>query len=140
EAHVNMIAKPEGQRDVPAIPEITDVSCEERPAEVFRSVNAKEITNADGKGAVAGKIEKEKETVGIHITEQRNEAFAARSRVEPALFDQGCQYEFVKQPAKKEVHGAIKVSQELGARSFLSPVGFETPIAVNRAGRNRGEK
>jgi hypothetical protein len=42
---------------MPAIPEITNVSRQERTVEVLRSVNAKKITNADGERAVSGEIE-----------------------------------------------------------------------------------
>src|SRR6267378_5704901 len=88
EAHVNVVSKPEGKGDMPAIPEIADVSREERPVKVFRSVDAKQITNADGKSAVSREIEEQIETVGIHVTEQRTQAVAARCDREPMLFDQ----------------------------------------------------
>ena len=71
ETHVNVVSKPERKGDMPAIPEITNVSRQERPIKVFRSVNAKQITDADGKSAVSGEIEEQIETVGIHIADQR---------------------------------------------------------------------
>ena len=47
EAVINMIAEPERQAHVPAIPKIADVAGEERQVEIFRGANAKEITEAD---------------------------------------------------------------------------------------------
>src|SRR6476661_9814249 len=85
EAHINVIAKPEGKGDMPAIPEITNVSRKERPIKVFRSVDTKQITDADGKSAIAGEIEKQIETVSIHVTDQRTQAAAARCELEPVL-------------------------------------------------------
>ena len=64
ETHVNVVAKPERKRDMPAIPEIANVSGEEGPVEVFRSVNAKQITDADGKSAISGEIEEQIKAVG----------------------------------------------------------------------------
>ena len=74
ETHVNVISKPEGKGDMPAIPEITNVSRKERPIKVFRSVDAKQITDADGKSAVSGEIEEQIEAVGIHVTDQCTQA------------------------------------------------------------------
>src|SRR5437773_2650685 len=49
EAHVNVVAKPKRKRDVPAVPEIADVSGEKRPVEIFRRMDAKEKAERDGK-------------------------------------------------------------------------------------------
>src|SRR4029077_11441398 len=125
ETHVNVIAKPEGKGDMPAIPEITNVSRKERPVKVFRSVDAKQITDADGKSAVSGEIEEQIKTVGVHVTDQRSEAIAVSSRLEPALFDQRSEYELVEQAAKEVVHGLVEIGQELSAASYFSPFGSE---------------
>src|SRR5207249_8582664 len=96
EPHVDVIAKPKRKRDVPAVPKITDISGEERLAKVFRSVDPKEITKADSKSAIPGKIEEQIETISIHITEQRTQVPTARCRFEPVLFDQRRDYELIK--------------------------------------------
>src|SRR5262249_45166239 len=96
ETHVNMIAKPERKGDVPAVPEIADVSREKWPIEILRGVNAEEIADTDGESAVSGEVEEQIETVGIHVTEQRTEAMAADRRLEPVLFDQRSDYELVE--------------------------------------------
>ncbi len=101
EAHVDVIAKPEGKGDMPAVPEIADVPREERPVKVFRSVDAKQITNADGESAVSREIEEQIKAVGIHVTNQRREAIAMPSRPEPALFDQRSEDELVEQSREK---------------------------------------
>ena len=112
----------------------------ERPVEVFRSVNAKQITDADRKSAVSGEIEEQIETVGIHVTDQRTEAPAARCCLEPVLFDQRSEYELVEQSAKKVLHGAVEIGQELSAASCFSPVGSEPAITIDWAGGNRGKE
>src|SRR5215472_5519782 len=104
-----MIAKPKRKRDVPAVPKITDVSREKRPIKVFRCVDAKEITESNSKGAVAGKIEKQIKAVCIHIADERAEARARRSRLEPVLPDQRSDYELVKKSAKNALHCAIDI-------------------------------
>src|SRR5882762_585154 len=109
ETHVNVIAKPEGKSDMPAIPEIANVSREERPVKVFRSVDAKQITNADRESAISGEIEEQVEAVGIHVTEQRTQAVAARCDREPMLFDQSSKYELVEQAAKKVIHRGVQI-------------------------------
>src|SRR5438552_11640098 len=96
EPHVDVIAKPKRKRDVPAVPEIANVSRKERLAEVFRSMYPKEITKADSKSAVPGEIEEQVETVRIHVTEQRTETPTARCRFKPLLFDQRRDYKLVK--------------------------------------------
>src|SRR4030095_863809 len=141
EAHVNVIAKPKRKRDVPAVPKITDVSREKRSVEVFRCVDAKEITESNGKGAVAGKIKKQIKAVCIHIADEAPEARARRRGVEPVLPDQRSDYELVKESAKNALHCAINVGKEFSACSRSSPVACKTPIPVDRAGRNgRKEK
>src|SRR4029077_1199871 len=137
EAHVNVIAKPEGKGDMPAIPEITNISRKERPVKVFRSVDAKQITDADGKSAVSGEVEEQIETEGIHVTDQRTEAITVPSRLEPVLFDQRSEDELIEQAAKKVLHRGVEISQELNAASCLSPVGSEPAITIDRAGGNR---
>ena len=56
--HVNMIAKPERESDVPAIPKVADVASNKRMIKVLRRVDAKQITEGDGKSAVTREIEK----------------------------------------------------------------------------------
>src|SRR6266480_5290996 len=87
EPHVDVIAKPKRKGDMPAVPKITDISGEEWLAEVFGSVDPKEITNTNGKGAVSGEIEEQVEAISVHVTEQRTETATTRCRFEPALFD-----------------------------------------------------
>src|SRR5438034_5439658 len=125
---------------MPAVPEITDVPREKRPVKVFRSVNAKQITNADGKSAISPEIEEQVEAVCIHVTERRTEAVAARCELEPVLFDQRRQYELVEQASKKVLHGAVEIGQKLSASSCFSPVGSEPAITIDRACGNRGKE
>ena len=104
-------------------------------------MDAEEIAERDGKGAVAGKIEKQIKAVCIHIAEKRAEACASRRGLEPILFDQRRDYELVKKSAKNALHCAIEIGKEFSARSRFSPVACKTPIPVDRSSRNgRKEK
>src|SRR5260370_37904074 len=64
--HVNVVTEPEGKRDIPTVPEISDISCQEGTIEIFWRMNAEKVTEGDGKGAVPSEIEKQIETVGVH--------------------------------------------------------------------------
>src|SRR5438270_2695118 len=97
EPHVHVIAKPKRKCDVPAVPKIADVSSEEWSVEIFRSVDPKEITKTNGKSAIPGEIEEQIKTVSVHVTDQRPEAPTARHRLEPVMFDQCRDYEFIKE-------------------------------------------
>ena len=92
---------------MPAVPEIANVSCQKRPVEIFRRMDAEEIAERDGKCAVAGEIEKQIETVSIHVACERAEARARRGTVEPVLFDQRRQDELVKKSAKNAMDRAV---------------------------------
>src|SRR5205823_752388 len=134
EAHVNVVAKPKRKRDVPAVPEIADVSGEKRPVEIFRRMDAKEIAERDGKCAVAGEIEKQIKTVSIHVACERAEARARRGAVEPVLFDQRRQDELVKKSAKNAMHRTVEISEEFSPCPRFFPVAYKAPVAIDRAG------
>ena len=61
EPHVDVIAKPEGQADVPAVPEVADVPGEERLVEVLGRADPEQAAEPDGERAVAGEIEEQVE-------------------------------------------------------------------------------
>src|SRR5947199_2527886 len=129
-----MVAKPKCKGDVPAIPEIADVPGEKRSVEVFRSVDAEKITQGNGKSAVAGKIKKQIEAVRIHVADQRRKTPTAGSSLQPVLFNEGGNDEFVKKPPKNAMHRAIEIDKKFSAGSGLSPVGCEPLVTVNRTG------
>src|ERR671930_29380 len=52
EPGVDVIAKPEGQAHVPAIPEVPNVARQKRPIEVLRAVDAEQVAQPDREGAV----------------------------------------------------------------------------------------
>ena len=96
ESHVNVVAKPERKRDMPAVPKIPDISREKWSIKIFGSVNAEEIADRDGESAVSSEIKKQIKTIGIHVAEQRTDAVAARGELEPMSFDQRSEYELVE--------------------------------------------
>src|SRR5262249_11657842 len=53
-SHVHMIAEPGGEADVPAIPEVRDIGGQKGPVEVLWRVNAQQVADTDGEGAVSG--------------------------------------------------------------------------------------
>src|SRR5207248_8088258 len=119
---------------MPAIPKIANIPGEKRSIEVFRSMDAEKITQGNGESAVAGKIKKQIEAVCIHVADQRHETPAAGSSLQPVLFNEGGNNEFVKKPPKNAMHRAIEVNKELSAGSRLSPVGCEALVTVDWAG------
>src|SRR5439155_20508133 len=96
ESHVNVVAKPERKRDMPAVPKITDISREKWSTKIFGCVNAEEIADSDGESAVSSEVEKQIKTIGIHVAEQRTDAVAARGKLEPVSLDQRSEYELVE--------------------------------------------
>src|SRR5437870_3054540 len=95
-------------------------------------MDAEKITQSNGKSAVAGKIKKQIETVGIHVADQRRETPTAGSSLQPILFNERGENEFVKEPTKNAVHRAIEIDKKFSAGSGLSPIGCETLVTVNR--------
>ncbi len=57
ETHVDVVAKPKRQRDVPAVPEVADIRREEGLVEILRRVNAEQVADGNGEGTVAREIE-----------------------------------------------------------------------------------
>src|SRR6185437_2168717 len=56
ETHVDVVAQPEGERHVPAVPHLPKVPAEEWFVEVLRHGDTEEAGDADGEGAVARKV------------------------------------------------------------------------------------
>src|SRR5580704_873042 len=119
---------------MPAIPEIADIPGEKRAIEVFRSMDAEKITQSNGKSAVAGKIKKQIEGVRIHVADQRHETSTAGSSLQPILFNERGNNEFVKEPPKNAMHCAIEIDKEFSAGSGLSPFACEALVTVNWTG------
>ena len=87
EAVVNVIAEPERQTHMPAIPKIADVARKEWTVEIFRGVNAEQITKSHRKGAVTGKIEEQIKGISVHVRADMQKIAALRHRIEPILLD-----------------------------------------------------
>ena len=105
---------------MPAVPEVTDVACQEGAVEVFWRMNAQEVAERDGKGAIAGEIKEQIKTVGIHVAHQGAESGFWGDTIQPILFDQSGEDEFVKKSAKDAVHCCVQIDHELITRSFFS--------------------
>src|SRR6266480_1671889 len=119
---------------MPAIPEIADIPSEKRSIEVFRSMDSEKITQCYGKSAVAGKIKKQIEAVRIHVADQRREGPTAGGSLQPVLFNERGENEFVKEAPKNAMHCAVEIDKEFRAGSRLSPVGCEALVTVNWTG------
>ena len=119
---------------MPAIPEIADIPGEKRTIEVFRSMDAEKITQRNGKSAVASKVKKQIEAVSIHVANQRSETAAAGCSLQPVLFDQSGEDEFVKEPPKNAMHRAVEINKEFSTCSRFSPLACKALVAVNWAG------
>ncbi|GIN63649.1 hypothetical protein J27TS8_36420 [Robertmurraya siralis] len=72
-AHKHIISEPKGKRHMPAIPEIFNIAADKRLIKVFRGFDSHDITDADRKSRVAGKIKEQIETVRIHICQSMRE-------------------------------------------------------------------
>src|SRR5262249_35899373 len=59
EAHVDVIAQPPGERDVPPVPDLAKAAAHERGIEVLRHLDPEEAADTDGERAVAGEVEEE---------------------------------------------------------------------------------
>ena len=66
-SHVNVVAKPERKRDIPSGPEIANVVGKERAIEIFRGVHSKQSAEGGREGRVTREIEKQIETVAVHV-------------------------------------------------------------------------
>src|SRR5207302_2321424 len=97
-----------------------------------RSMDAEKITQGNGKSAVAGEIKKQVEAVRIHVADQRRETPTAGSSLQPVLFNERGENEFVNKPTKNAIHSYIEIEKKLRAGSGLSPIGCETFVTVNR--------
>src|SRR4029453_9117601 len=133
-AHVNVIAKPKRKCYVPPIPKIADVPGEKRAIEVFRSMDTEKITQGDCKSAVAGKIKKQIEAVCIHVADQRGETPAAGGSIQPVLFDERGEDEFVKEPSKNAMYRSVEIDKEFLACSPVLPLACEALEAVDWPG------
>ena len=94
-------------------------------------MDAEKITHSNGKRAVARKIKEQIEAVGVHVAHQRSKTPAAGGRLQPVLFNQCGDDEFVKESPKNAVHRAIEIDKKFIARSRLSPFTCEALEAVN---------
>src|SRR5215831_3946759 len=119
---------------MPAIPEIADIPREKWSIEVFRSMNTEKVTQSNGKGAVTSKIKKQIETVRIHVADQRREAPTAGGSIQPLLFYQCSENEFVKEPPKNAMHRTVKIDKEFSAGSLPPPIACKALEAVDWPG------
>src|SRR5262249_55532048 len=85
EAHVDVVAQPPRERDVPAIPHLPEVAAQERGVEVLRHADAEEMPDADGEGAVPGEVEEEIHAERVHVADPREEPVMPSGRHEPLL-------------------------------------------------------
>src|SRR5450631_239654 len=77
-SHVDVVAKPERKRDIPSRPEIANIVGKERAIEVFRGLHSKQSAEGDSECSVTGEIEKQIETVAVHVGQILAERFARR--------------------------------------------------------------
>lgn len=84
---------------MPPVPEVADIVGEKRTVEVLRGMDAEEITDRDGKCAVAGEIKEQVKAIGIHIGDDLRPGLPARV-VEPINLDQRSQDELIQEPAE----------------------------------------
>src|SRR4029077_5178875 len=103
-------------------------------------MDAEKVTQGNGKSAVAGKIKKQIEAVGIHVADQRHETPTAGGSLQPVLFNECGENEFVKEPPKNAMHRAIEIDKEFSAGSGLFPFTREALVTVNWTGSNRREE
>src|SRR5208282_3565621 len=101
-----MIAKPGGEADVPAVPEVLDVAGEEGAVEVLGRVDPQQVADPDGESAVAGEVEVEVETVAVHVREGVQEPVSGEA-VDPVALDQGRQEELVHETREDAVNSPI---------------------------------
>src|SRR5262249_7948304 len=104
-----MVAQPCGEADVPAIPELADITRQKRPIEVLGRMNAEQVAQPDREGAVAGKIEEQVTAVGIHVRYFPTDASCLLGGVQPILLDQVGQDEFVEQPGEDSLSAAVEI-------------------------------
>ena len=78
EAVVNVIAEPERQAHVPAIPEVADVARKKWTVEILRCVNAEQITESNREGAVTGEVEEQVKGISVHVRCSVHDAVSIR--------------------------------------------------------------
>ena len=138
-SHIHMIAKPGGEADVPAVPEVLDVAGPEGVVEVVGRVDPKQVADPDGESAVAGEIEVQVKAVAVHVRHGVEEPFGGKA-VDPVALDQGRQDELVQEACKDALDSPIQVNPEFGRQPAAIPVLTEPAVSVDGARRNSREK
>src|SRR5262245_52500478 len=70
EPHVDVVAEPPGERDVPAVPHLAEAAAQKRRVEVLGHVDAEESPDADREGAVAREVEEEVRAERVHVLDR----------------------------------------------------------------------
>ena len=133
EAHVDMIAKPEGEADMPTGPKLANILGEKRGAKVFWGVDAKEAADGDGKGGVASEVEEEIKSFGIHEAEPSGDAGDFGNWGDPVGVDEGGDDKFVEESAKDSADREVEIGEELLWGADFCPILDESSVAVDRA-------
>ena len=133
ETHVDMIAKPEGEADMPTGPKLANILGEKRGAKVFWGVDAEETADSDGKGGVASEVEEEIKGFGVHEADPSGDARDFGNGGDPVGVDEGGDDKFVEKSAKDSADTEVEIGEKLVLGAEFFPILDESSIAVDRA-------
>jgi hypothetical protein len=68
------------------------------------------------------------------VADQRRETPTAGGSLQPVLFNERGENEFVKEPPENAMHRAVEMDKEFSAGSRLSPFACEALVTVNWTG------
>ena len=143
EPHEHEVAKPRGERDVPAVPEVHDVGGGKGRAEVARAADAQAVARAHGHEAVALEVAEEVEAVLVgapHLEPKLRRSVDAAAGAAPrgrrvAAVDPRRQHELVRRAGEEEQDAAGKEPRVLVAGGHGMGVGGKATAPVDGAGR-----
>ena len=109
EGFEDVVGEPGGEGDVPALPEVLQVECEVRTAEVLGKFNADEERNSHGKIGIAGEVEEELEGVAVdgdEVLEAAVEGGGVEDAIDEVVGEVVSDEEFFDQAGGDEQQGA----------------------------------
>ena len=137
QAGVDVVAQPEGQCDVPAVPEIFDRLRQERQPEVLRGPDAEQIRRPDRHQRIPREVEEQVEAVVVHVADG---APARIRQVTHPARDQRRQGELVEGPEHHQPQSPAEDRQVFPGRETSLRILQEPARPVDRAGRDRREE
>ena len=113
---------------------------EKRLIEVLRGAEAEQTAEANGKGAVTGKVEEQVQRVHIHVPCRGERPDLLIQRLDTVRADERGDDELVQKALKDALHRRVEIIKEFCPSANTRPVLPEAPVTIDRARGDRGEE